>query len=65
MSGWSVLLFLVPIANLFVGFRLLLAPRGYAITKKADTVLRVMTWVFLGLLALILIGILISAVTNH
>ena len=59
MSGWSVLLFFVPIANLFVGFRLLFAPRGYAITKKADTVIRVMTWVFLGFLGLFIISILI------
>lgn len=53
MSGWMVLLLFVPIANLFVGFRLLLAPRGYAITKQPDTALRVMTWVFVCLLVLV------------
>jgi uncharacterized membrane protein YhaH (DUF805 family) len=64
MSGWTVLLLFVPILNLFVTFRLLLAPRGYAITKQADSYLRIMTWIFVGIVVLGLISILLSALTS-
>lgn len=61
LSGWMVLLGLLPIANLWLGFQLLLAPRGYAITKQGDIVLRVMTWVLLSMGALALIAVIIAA----
>jgi hypothetical protein len=64
ISGWFGLLLLIPIANLIFFVFLLLVPRGFAITKKADTVLRVMLWGILALLALFIIGIVISASIN-
>jgi uncharacterized membrane protein YhaH (DUF805 family) len=35
-SGWWALLSFIPIANLYIGFLCLLAPEGYAHTKKLD-----------------------------
>jgi hypothetical protein len=61
MSGWTVLLVVVPIANLFLCYRLFCAPRGYEITKRADTAMEVICWSFGGLIVLgILIAILLS-----
>ena len=62
MSGWTVLLAAVPIANLFLYYRLYCAPRGYEITRRADTAMQVICWSFGGLIVLgVLIAILSSA----
>jgi uncharacterized membrane protein YhaH (DUF805 family) len=64
MSGWVVLLAFVPIANLFLYFRLFCTPRGYEITKKADNAMKAICWSLGGLIVLsIVIAILSSA--NH
>jgi uncharacterized membrane protein YhaH (DUF805 family) len=56
-SGWWALLMLVPIGNLVVGIMAIYAPRGYAITKKADTTMKVLGWITLGFFVLIILGI--------
>ena len=62
MNGWIVLLGAVPIANLILNFLLFCAPRGYQITKKPDTAMKMMGWSVVGLLALgLLIAIFSSA----
>ena len=62
MSGWIVLLAPIPIVNLFLYYRLFCAPRGYEITRRADTAMQVICWSFAGLIVLaILIAILSSA----
>jgi uncharacterized membrane protein YhaH (DUF805 family) len=55
MSGWSALLLFVPIANLIMHFRLMVAPRGYALTNLTDRTARILTWVYCGALALMFI----------
>lgn len=58
-KGWYVVLAIVPLANIWLGFHLLFAPRGYAQTKKADTAMKVSLWIVLGLIvAAILAGLL-------
>lgn len=65
MSGWNALLLLCPIVNLFIGYDLAFAPRGYAVTRKADALQRAVKWVILGLLALIGIFLVIQVIANR
>ena len=58
MSGWSVFLLLVPFVSFFICFRLFCAPRGYEITKHRDIAMKVLTWIYWGVIAL---GVLASA----
>jgi uncharacterized membrane protein YhaH (DUF805 family) len=57
MSGWAFLLAIVPLVNVVIYFLLFCAPRGYYITKKSDTYMKVMGW---SLGALVVLGILIA-----
>jgi uncharacterized membrane protein YhaH (DUF805 family) len=57
MNGWAFLLAVVPLVNLVVYFFLFCAPRGYYITKKSDTYMKVMAW---SLAVLVALGILIA-----
>ena len=54
-SGWLALLFIVPIANLFVGIMALAFPPGYAITKQMDTAGKIIIGLFVGV---VIIGII-------
>jgi hypothetical protein len=65
MSGWNALLLLCPIVNLFIGYNLAFAPRGYAITRKADAFQRAVKWVLLGLLALIGIFLMVQIIAKR
>jgi hypothetical protein len=65
MSGWAVLLMIVPLGNLYLWFHLLLAPRGYSITKQADGFLRAMIWVVGAIVALFVLCLLVALFTNH
>ena len=56
-SGWWALLMFVPVGNLVIGIMAISAPRGYAITKKADTAMKVLGWITLGFFVLIILGI--------
>jgi uncharacterized membrane protein YhaH (DUF805 family) len=61
-NPWWCLLLLVPIANLFVSVPCLIAPPGYAYTKKLDTAGKIIVWSILGLLALlVLVGLITAA----
>jgi hypothetical protein len=64
MSGWTVLLGFVPIANLFLYYRLLCTPRDYEITKRADTAMQVICWSFGGLIVLGIVIAILSSVTR-
>lgn len=56
-SGWWALLMFVPIGNLVIGIMAIYAPRGYAITKKADTAMKVLGWITLGFFVLVILAI--------
>jgi uncharacterized membrane protein YhaH (DUF805 family) len=56
-SGWWALLMFVPIGNLVIGIMAFYAPRGYAITKKADTAMKVLGWITLGFFVLFILAI--------
>jgi hypothetical protein len=60
MSGWTVLLTLVPIVNLFISYRLLFTPRDYAITKQADTAQQVFSWLALFVIVSAIVGAMIA-----
>lgn len=62
LNGWFVLLLLVPLANLWLGFHLLLAPRGFAITKKSDLAMKISVWVILGFVVLMIIGAFLGSI---
>ena len=64
MSAWTVLLSAVPIANLFLYYRLFCAPRGYEITRRADTAMQVICWSFGGLIVLGILIAILSSVTR-
>ncbi|MFK7909942.1 MAG: GYF domain-containing protein [Akkermansiaceae bacterium] len=62
-SPWWCLLYIVPIANLVIGFRCLTCQPGYAFTRKLDRTGKIIAWVILGLfVAMILIVILAVAI---
>jgi uncharacterized membrane protein YhaH (DUF805 family) len=61
MSGWMALLAFVPIACFFLYYRLICAPRGYEITRRADTAMQVICWSFGGIVVL---AILIAALSS-
>lgn len=65
MSGWNALVLLCPIVNIFLGYRLAFAPRGYSITKRADAFQRAVNWVLLGLLAVAIISVVIAKIVNR
>jgi uncharacterized membrane protein YhaH (DUF805 family) len=56
-NGWWALLMFVPIGNLVIGIMAFYAPRGYAITKKADTAMKVLGWITLGFFVLLILAI--------
>jgi len=64
LSGWAFLLALVPLVNIVVYFCLFCAPRGYYVTKRADTYMKAMGW-SLGALVVVAILIAISSSGSH
>lgn len=52
MNPWWCLGALVPIVNIFVGFRCLLCQEGYVETRKLDRAGKIMLWIILGLIVL-------------
>ncbi len=62
-SGWWSLLTLVPLANLILGYYLVCAPTGYAITKTPDKAMKVLSIVFVAFIALMALGLLIPALS--
>jgi len=65
MSRWWYLGNLVPILNLWIGYRMFACPAGYAHHKKLDSagiVLAILYWGLIGLTVLAMIGILILGV---
>lgn len=61
LNGWLVLLLFVPLANIWLGFHLLLAPRGFAITKKSDLAMKISVWVIIGFVVLMIIGAFLAS----
>lgn len=75
--GWCVAIFLrtrdvglkgiysvlatLPLANIWLGYHLLLAPRGYAITKKADLGMKIGVGVFIGLFLLLILAAVLAS----
>ena len=51
----------VPILNILVGVRALCCPEGYAHHKTLDTPAKVLIGIFIGLLVLVVLGTIISA----
>jgi len=49
MSDWWAFLTFVPIANIWLGFMALTAPKGYVETRRLDRAGRVLTYVLLAL----------------
>lgn len=64
MNPWWCLLMLVPIANLLVGIRCLVFQEGYEDTKKLDTAGKVITYIVLGFVILLVLGIVLAVVSS-
>ncbi len=64
-SGFLVLIALIPLAGIYIGYLAIAAPRGYAITKQADTGMKVFHWCLLGILILVVVGLVINGVAGR
>jgi len=67
MSRWWTLGYLLPILNLWVGYRQFACPAGYAYHKKLDgpgIALAIIYWLFITLI-LVAIGLLIAVMTGN
>ncbi|MFN0129262.1 MAG: hypothetical protein ACKV19_21545 [Verrucomicrobiales bacterium] len=60
MNPWWCLGALVPILNIFVGFRCLLCQEGYVETRKLDRAGRIMVWIILALMVLVVGAVIVS-----
>lgn len=65
MSPWWCLGMIVPILNIFVWFRCLICPEGYADTKKLDTAGKIVAGIILGLFALFIILLIVAIATSQ
>lgn len=61
MNPWFCLLGVLPIVNIFIGYRCIACQEGYADTQILDGTGRVITWIFGGFCALVLIGAIIGS----
>ena len=59
-SPWWCLGLLVPLLNIFIGFRCLICPEGYADTKKLDTAGKIIAGIILGLFVLIIVLVVLA-----
>ena len=55
MSGWALLWSLVPIMNLWIGWRMLACPAGYEEHRQLDTAAKVITAIWIGFVVLSII----------
>lgn len=56
MSGWAVLWSLVPIMNIWIGWRMFACPPGYDDHKQLDTAGKVLTWIMVGFFILAIVA---------
>jgi uncharacterized membrane protein YhaH (DUF805 family) len=52
MSGWAILWMMVPIMNIWIGWRMFACPPGYHDHKQLDTAGKVLTGVLIALFIL-------------
>jgi hypothetical protein len=64
MSGWAMLWTLVPFMNLWIGWRMLACPAGYEEHRTLDTAAKVITGIWIGLVALSVVVNIIAAVAQ-
>lgn len=55
MSGWMLLLYMVPILNIWISWRMTACPAGYDHHRQLDTAGKVITWLMVGLVVLYLV----------
>jgi hypothetical protein len=55
MSGWAMLWSLVPIMNLWIGWRMIACPAGYEDHRQLDTAAKVITGIWVGSVVLSII----------
>jgi uncharacterized membrane protein YhaH (DUF805 family) len=60
-SPWLILLAIIPLVNLVVGYQCLALPPGYAQTKQADRVMKIVSGVYILVILLIVLAIAIPA----
>ncbi len=63
MNPWWCLLIIVPIANILIGFRCLVFQEFYKDTKKLDKAGRIIIYIVSGIIGLITLLAIVSAVT--
>jgi uncharacterized membrane protein YhaH (DUF805 family) len=56
MSGVAVLWTLVPFVNLWIGWRMVACPPGYEHHRTLDAPAKIITGIFLGMIALVVVG---------
>jgi len=61
-SGWWALLALVPVANLWIGFKCLVAQEGYQDAEELDSIGKLLAGIFVGFLILMVLVVLFAVV---
>lgn len=56
MSGWAMLWSLVPIMNIWITWRMVACPAGYEHHRELDTAAKVITGIWIGMMALSIVG---------
>jgi uncharacterized membrane protein YhaH (DUF805 family) len=64
MSGWALLWTLVPIMNMWIGWRMFACPAGYEDHRTLDTAGKVISGIVIGLIALMIVANIIVAVSQ-
>lgn len=66
MSQWAAFLVIVPIANIWIGYRLLACQEGYQDIGRLDKAGRIISWIFGGLIVLMVgCAILVAAMGDR
>lgn len=65
MSGWAILWSLVPFMNIWIGWRMMACPAGYEHHRTLDTAGKVVTGIFIGLIALSFVANIIAAMSQN
>lgn len=60
MSGWAILWSFVPIMNIWIGWRALACPEGYEDHRQLDTAGKVITGLWIALIALAVLGNIVA-----